>query len=420
MLATAMLLQVFDFKFDDPSYMLTIKQTLTIKPKDLFIHATVRKHIDPTNLEKMISGGSVKTEVVSHSPNGHVANGHESSQQLSVFFGGNMGTCESLAQSIAQSSSTHGYRAEVKPLDEATDALATDQPVLIITSSYEGEPPDNANRFIKWIETLGESHLHGVQYAVFGCGNHDWKNTFLRIPKLTDSLLEKGGAKRMAESGFADAANNDIFNDFEKWEDSVFWPAVKSTFSGDKASQNDEDDRSGLVLEVSTTLRSTHLRQDVREAIVLKNEVLTSGEAPKQHIELKLPTDMQYRAGDYLAVLPMNHNSVIRRVIKHFGLPWDANMTLKSGSTFIPTDVPISVYDVLRAYVELSEPATRRVGGSDRRTSISMNSNDKLTESCSYHQVNPRWGYKKGAATLGRRFVYYRDYPEAYQSTRLA
>lgn len=363
-MATAMLLQVFDFRFDDPGYKLTIRQTLTLKPKDLFIRATVRKHIDPINLEKMISGGNVKKQSITEPPNGHAITDNEPSRKLSVFFGGNMGTCESLAQAIAQSSSANGYHAEVKSLDEATDALAKGQPILIITSSYEGEPPDNANRFIKWIETLNESSLEGVQYAVFGCGNHDWKNTFLRIPKLTDSLLEKWGAKRMAEFGFADAAENDIFNDFEKWEDSVFWPKVKNTFGSDNgASRNDDDGGNGLDLDVSTTLRSTHLRQDVREAIVLKNETLTFEEAPKRHIELKLPTDMQYRAGDYLAILPMNHDRVIRRVMKHFGLPWDANMTLKSGSTFIPTGVPISVYDVLKAYVELGQPATRRVGG---------------------------------------------------------
>lgn len=53
-LTTAMLLQTFNFRQDDPSYTLQIKQTLTIKPKDFFMHASLREHIDPVYLEKML------------------------------------------------------------------------------------------------------------------------------------------------------------------------------------------------------------------------------------------------------------------------------------------------------------------------------------------------------------------------------
>ena len=170
--------------------------------------------------------------------------------------------------------------------------------------------------------------------------------------------MEEKGAKRLLERGSADAANNDIFNDFEKWEDKSFWPAIKETFG----SEDGAEDMVGLDIEVSTTLRTSHLRQDVKEAIVLKNELLGTGhEAPKRHIKLKLPTDMTYRAGDYLAVLPINHTSVVRRVIKRFGLPWDAFITVKSGESYLPVGQQMSVFEMLSAYLELSQTATRRV-----------------------------------------------------------
>ena len=186
----------------------------------------------------------------------------------------------------------------------------------------------------------------------------DWKDTFQRIPISVDAMLQERGAKRLLERGQADAAGNDIFNDFEKWEDQEFWPTIKNTFGGgDQA-----DDMTGLDLEVSTTLRSSHLRQDVREAIVVKNELLgAETEEPKRHIKLTLPTDMTYRAGDYLAVLPINNRLVVRRVFKRFRLPWDAFITVKSGESYLPVGHPMSIYDVLSAYVELSQTATRRV-----------------------------------------------------------
>ncbi|KAI9738411.1 MAG: hypothetical protein M1834_008914 [Cirrosporium novae-zelandiae] len=356
LLCIAMLLQNFHFRHYDPNYKLSIRQTLTIKPKGFFMYANLRPGIDVSTLEKNLSNAQMKHEATP--PSTPIRGTSTAKKLMAVFFGGNMGTCESLAQKIAQSAADHGYQVDIKPLDDATSDLPKDVPILIISSSYEGEPPDNAGQFVHWLEDLKSSGtLKGVKYGVFGCGNRDWKATFQRIPKLIDSLLEENGGKRIVNRGLADAADNDIFNDFEKWEDNSFWPQISKYFGEVKS-----EGPVGLDVEVSTTLRSSHLRQDVREAIVLKNEVLTSSDDPaaKRYMELKLPTDMEYRAGDYLAVLPINTSKTIRRVFKRFGLPWDANITIKSGATVIPKDRPLPLRDVLSSYVELSQPATRK------------------------------------------------------------
>ncbi len=39
----------------------------------------------------------------------------------------------------------------------------------------------------------------------------------------------------------ADVANNDVFNDFEKWEDSVFWPALSKIFGGGEDEGGDNE-----------------------------------------------------------------------------------------------------------------------------------------------------------------------------------
>ena len=188
----------------------------------------------------------------------------------------------------------------------------------------------------------------------------DWQATFQRIPKLTDELFEKHGSKRLAARGFADAANNDIFNDFDKWMDQTLWPAIANEFGG-----HDEDlpEAQALDVEVSTNTRSSDLRQDVSEAIVKDVKVLTApGEPEKRHIELQLPTDMAYKAGDYLAVLPLNNSKIVKRVMNRFSLPWDARIFIKEGqNTILPTGREMSVFDLLSAYVELNQPATTKV-----------------------------------------------------------
>ena len=177
MLATATLLQYFDFRMDDPNYKLAINQTLTVKPKDLFMHATLRKGIDPLHLERMMTVDS--SEAAQVLDTSKKAETKATERPISIYFGGNMGTCESLAQTVAQSSAAHGFKAVVKPLDEATDDLAKAQAIIIITASYEGEPPDNATKFFAWLESLDGEPLKGVQYSVFGCGNRKFLLLFL-------------------------------------------------------------------------------------------------------------------------------------------------------------------------------------------------------------------------------------------------
>lgn len=173
-------------------------------------------------------------------------------------------------------------------------------------------------------------------------------------------MLDARGGRRVAERGYADAAAGDMFNDFDKWEDQVLWPSIRKVFGDNDANA---EEPTGLDVEVTGSVRTSSLHQDVREAIVTDSKALTAeGEPPKRHIEIKLPTDMTYRAGDYLAILPLNQPPIIRRVLTRFELPWDAKITIKPGqNTVLPVGEPLSVFGLLGGYVELSQPATLKV-----------------------------------------------------------
>jgi cytochrome P450/NADPH-cytochrome P450 reductase len=70
------------------------------------------------------------------------------------------------------------------------------------------------------------------------------------------------------------------------------------------------------------TSRAAALRQtDVALGTVTDNRILTAPGAPaKRHIEFELPEGMIYQPGDYLAVLPVNPDASVRRVLAHFGI----------------------------------------------------------------------------------------------------
>lgn len=175
-LAIAMLLQNFNFRLDDPAYRLRTKQTLTIKPTDFFMRAELRDGVDVQTIEKRLTGAGINTrDEVPHVSASAVGASSTDQKPMSIFWGGNSGTCESLARSLEKSALTQGYRATVKALDDAVDKIPKNQPTIFISSSYEGQPPDNAKHFVHYLEDLKDTRLEGVSYSVFGCGNRELK-----------------------------------------------------------------------------------------------------------------------------------------------------------------------------------------------------------------------------------------------------
>lgn len=349
-----MILQNFNLRLDDPSYQLRIKQTLTLKPEGLFIKASLRDGIDPIKLQRALYTAEVTEHAVERTP-AQPATGQDT-KPIAIYYGSNSGTCEGLSHSLAGTALSHGYNATVQPLDNAVGKLPVGQPVIIITSSYEGQPPDNAAHFVQWLKSADPSKLQGVKFAVFGCGHHDWVSTYQRIPALIDTSLSEHGASQIVTRGETDVAQGKIFDDFDDWQDNSLWPALTGTPQGELTEVN------VLDVDISTQMRASNLRHTVQEALVIKNELLTPPGVPeKRHLEFTLPTDMTYEAGDYLAILPLNPIETVGRVLRKFGLPWDTMMTIKKGSqTSIPAGTPLSVTIVLAAYFELSGPPSRK------------------------------------------------------------
>ncbi|KAK6851876.1 cytochrome P450 [Apiospora arundinis] len=359
-LCIAMLLQNFNFVMD--RYDGDIKQTLTIKPDEFYMRAILRDGMTPTQLEHRLSGTSPEKAQKAAKDAAPVVGGSGAGKPMTVLYGSNSGTCEALAQRLASDAPRHGFKVtKLDCMDSSFGSLPKDQPTVVITASYEGQPPDNAGLFVSWAESIKDKDaLKDSAYAVFGCGHHEWAQTFHRIPKLVNEKLAEAGAERLAPIGLADVASGDCFTDFEAWEDEQLWPALAKRYG---AAQSEEEPF--LAASISVTVdkpRLSTLRQDLMEAEVVDSRALTAeGEPVKRHLEIKLPSSSTYRAGDYLAVLPINPTVTVQRAMKRFALAWDASLTIKTDAqTSLPTNTPVSANDIFGAYVELAQPATKR------------------------------------------------------------
>ncbi|KAJ6600950.1 fatty acid hydroxylase [Mycena vulgaris] len=354
-LVMASVIQKFDLSLVDPSYILQIKQTLTVKPKRLHIHATPRA----AKVHLYASPSSALMSNRDPSPAAPTAVAAGVGVPLYVLYGSNTGTSEAFAQRIANEAPSYGFRPSIGTLDSALGKVPTDGPMVVITASFEGEPADNATRFVDWLRNIDGDEFANVRFAVFGCGNSDWTATFQKIPSLCDELFEKRGGTRLVPRGSGDAASGEFFQTFDEFEAGL-WATLSKEYSTSRS------ESLAPTLEVKTVdvgkERATALRQaDALLGRVVENRVLTKDGPVKRHIEFELPEGNTARAGDYVSILPQNPIRDVRRVLARFGLSNEEEVIISSvGPTSLPVGKPVKLAEILTGYVELSQPATTR------------------------------------------------------------
>lgn len=140
LLVVALILQNFDMRMDDPNYELRIVQTLTIKPKDFFMRATLRPGLTATGLQERLLGSVGTAEVGGGLRDTDKEQDTKSKVDLQILYGSNTGTCEALARKLASQAGQHGFSASVQELDAVIEQVSTTMPTAIITASYEGQP----------------------------------------------------------------------------------------------------------------------------------------------------------------------------------------------------------------------------------------------------------------------------------------
>lgn len=372
-LVLAMILQRFVL-YAPRIYRLQIREALTIKPENLFMKVALRSRVDQQLLPLTGEQAEVQAAPAVAEPEA----GEQAAQtvpqavgtKLLVLYGSNAGTSEELANRIAHDGSEQGFTATTGSLDEYVERLPTEGALIIVTSSYNGTPPDNAAKFCQWLQSgLSKDALKGVNYAVFGCGDHDWVDTFQAIPKLIGGLLEKAGAKRIYERGEGDVAG-DFDEQFSSWYKGLWHNLAKALSLTPMPAGQARKQQPLYDVEI---VRHPHPFPFINSfgalpLTVLDNHTLTKSNGSSdqihetRHIQVALPADLAYRAGDHLGVIASNESAQVKRVAEHFHFDQQTIIQLHSNNgrkPIAPLEEPISVYDLLANYVELQDVAKR-------------------------------------------------------------
>jgi cytochrome P450/NADPH-cytochrome P450 reductase len=352
-LVLGMLLQRFEF-IKDPTYQLHTKVTLTVKPADFFIQ--VRRRADrPIDKAEPITVASTAQTAPGPANNAHHT-------PLAVLFGSNLGTAEGLATRLAQEGTDRGYDVTLGALDDYVEQLPA-KAAIVVCSSYNGLPPENAIKFHHWIDEAGPEAFKDFSYTVFGCGNTEWATTYQAVPTELDAGLEQHGATRAHPRGAGDV-RGDFDAAYRNWHDTL-WKDIATTLGVDAPHETDESQpRLSITVTNRQVTNPVIMSYHAQAATVRDNRELLGAGAGRstRHIEIAFSNGKGYKAGDHLGVLPRNNINLIRRVMLHFGLDAGSYLTIipnRGSHTHLPTDEAAPLLGVLGSCVELQDPASR-------------------------------------------------------------
>ena len=356
---------------DSFDYRLDITDFFSIKPKNLSITVAPREGREAA----VIAGPRVAAKPAEETPSAastslpRVVSDYGGGNRLLVLYGSNLGTSERIANEIAEDGRARGFSVTLGALDDYAAALPSDGLVVICTSSYNGNPPDNAVGFHRWLATgLAPDTLSAVTYTVFGAGDRVWASTFQKVPTEIDERLQAAGATRFAPRGAADASD-DFDGQFRDWYASLWTLAGEALGLAAQPEVVADTNR----YEIATTGQRLHgaffsaldaTAYRVAENRELLTRVATTGPiaASTRHIEFELPDGVTYRTGDHIALLPRNAAELVGRAAALAELDLDELVVIRPNTaapSHLPLDTPFVVSELLSARVELQAPLTR-------------------------------------------------------------
>ncbi|WP_099023562.1 bifunctional cytochrome P450/NADPH--P450 reductase [Mycolicibacterium palauense] len=284
---------------------------------------------------------------------------------LAVLHGSNLGTCRALAAQLAEEATDKGCRASVAPLDDAAGGLPEADVTLIVASSYNGQPTDDARAFLTWLSGP-EAAVQGAPYfAVLGVGDHNWTDTYQAVPKRIDERLTELGATALVPRASADTSG-DLAGTVEEFS-SALWAALSQHYGDPNAVPTSDADEP--LYELQPILGPVTAAIDTRFAVtpmtVLENTELVSEEAfgqAKRYVRIALPEGVEYQTGDHLTVLADNPPELVDTVIGLLEIEPDLRLSInprRSSRRAIALDREVSVRELLSHFVELRKPASR-------------------------------------------------------------
>ncbi|NXS28996.1 TYW1 synthase, partial [Pomatostomus ruficeps] len=155
---------------------------------------------------------------------------------VKIFYGSQTGTAKRFARALAEAVTCLNLPVEVinmgdyDPEDGLSEEASSRNICVFLVATYtEGQPPESAAWFCKWLEEaandfrVGKSFLQGLRYVVFGLGNSAYADHYNTVGRRIDRWLWMLSASRImtraeGDCNVAQSKHGSIEADFEAWK----------------------------------------------------------------------------------------------------------------------------------------------------------------------------------------------------------
>eukprot|EP01033_Poteriospumella_lacustris_P006961 gene6962-5019_t len=320
---------------------------------------------------------------------------------VSIFFGSQTGTSEGFARTLMTEGRKAGFDAKTCDLEEFDpEVMANTKLAIFLMATYgEGEPTDNAQKFMAWLKNengdIAADFLANVKYVVFGLGNKQYEH-FNRTGKQCNAQLAKLGAQPVYQYGEGDDDSN-LEEDFDTWKSNL-WSNLTGGAVTSGASDNDAnetvaltfdlkavavkvDDTRGATSTHDASMRAStkstasskvpaslkHFFNSPRATVTCNRELRNlqfagagkEGVGSTRHIEINLhDVGLTYYTADNLAILPENAADVVEKFARQMGydLGEVVEFAGKEASFVAPYPSPCSVRELLTSFADIQGP----------------------------------------------------------------
>ena len=266
-----------------------------------------------------------------------------------ILWASQTGNCEAISLRLYNDCLQRNINCERYCLQELginLSILSHEVLVIIVSSTGDGELPENGQKFYRWIRSQESIILSGIKYTILGLGDSNY-STFQGGPKTIERLMKKLGAKAFYPRGEADEQLG-LENIVEYWIEGLF-SILQYEVEQLKLVQREE------IKINAEEIKFVHSK-------IIEKKILSEKNSSRQIVELKLSINQNYIPGTAIFMHPQNSKDKIERLINYIHLLPQTNITVieipKALSHRCKSD--ISLMDYFIKYVDINSPLKSR------------------------------------------------------------
>ena len=268
--------------------------------------------------------------------------------KLTILYGSETGHSNELAEKLAEKAANKNIAATVINLyDFNPKKLSEEENVAIIVSTHgEGDPPDMASDFHKFVTGKRVPRLESLNYSVLALGDKSYKH-FCKTGEDIDEALKSQGAYRITALAKCDV---DYEVSAEIWMNNLLLNLVPTSQT-----------QSSVAAGKQEKPVVTYTKKNPFMATVLEKVKITGRDSDKEvyHLELSLEeSELIYEPGDSLGIFALNPESLVDQILQKTAFDPEYKVTLENGEMTVREaflhhlEITILTFDTVKKYYE--------------------------------------------------------------------